>query len=294
MKIIVEPASAVYLNNYIKKGCDAFLFSIKDLSINNRNAIGITVLRNIKSTLDKKIELYLRIDKNMMNSDLEKLEKTLLKIENIGVNGIIFYDLAVLKIATKLNLKTPLILGQNFLVNNYETINYYHSKGVAKVIISGENTTEEIIEMKKNVNIPVMINIFGYQLMSFSKRKLLTNYFKNYKKPMLKQNYLIKDDRNIDYPIVEDKDGTKIYSNNILNGIMEINKLKESNIEYVILKEYLLKHPDFMKILEIYQEVIKKNVEDSWIRAKRLEIIKMYSNFDDGFFNKKTIFKVKS
>lgn len=294
MKIIVEPVNAVYLNSYIKKGCDAFLFSIRNLSITTRTAIAVNDLKNIKNIINNKAEIYISIDKNMMNDDLNNLEKALIKIDQIGIDGIVFYDIAVLNIAKRLNIKTKLILGQNFLVNNFETINYYQTKGIDKIIIPSELTIDEINEIKEKISIPMIINIFGYQLMSFSKRKLLSNYFKNYKKTMIKPNYLISDDHQLKYPIVEDKDGVKIYTTNILNGIMEVNKLKNSGTEYVILRENLIKHIDFMKVLEIYSEVIKNDVEDSWIRAKNLEIGKMFANLDDGFFNKKTIFKVKS
>lgn len=294
MKIIVKPKNLLDLNNYIKKGADAFLFDIRDLSIRNIDAINLPFFKGLRDIIGDKAEIFVNLDKNMMNGDLKRLNDTLNKLSKMNINGVFFYDLAVLNIVKTNNLDLPLVFHQNFMLNNYETVNYYADKGINMINLSNEITTNEMIEIKSKTNIPIIINIFGYQMMSFSKRNLVSNYFRNYKKPMLKNNYLIKDktsDKSCH--IFEDKDGTIIYTPNILNGIMEVNKLKKAKIDYVILDENMISHTNFMKTLEIYSEVIKNNVEDSWIRAKNLSIFKMYSNLDDGFFNKETIYKVK-
>jgi putative protease len=294
MKLIVRPKTFIDLNSYIKKGADAFLFDIKDLSIRNADGFSMTVFKGMRELLGDKCEVFVNLDKNMMNGDLDYLKKTLIKLSTMNISGVFFYDLAVLNIVKENNIDIPLVFHQNFMLNNYETVNYYASKGINMINLSNEITCDEMVEIKSKTNIPIMVNIFGYQMMSFSKRNLVSNYFKYYTKPMLKSTYLIKDNSSDKAPYIsEEKDGTIIYSFNILNGIMEVNKLKKAKIDYVILDENMLNHTNFMKTLEIYSEVIKKDVEDSWIRAKNLEIIKMYPNLDDGFFNKKTIYKVK-
>lgn len=294
MKIIVKPKNLLNLNNYIKKGADAFLFDINDLSIRNTDALSLPVFKGIRDIIGDKALVFVNLDKNMMNSDLKKLEDALTKLSKMNIAGVFFYDLAVLNIVKTKKLDLPLVFHQNFMLNNYETVNYYATKGISMINLSNEITTDEMVEIKSKASIPIIINIFGYQMMSFSKRTLVSNYFKYYKKTNLKSNYMITDNvSNKSCHIYEEKDGTIIYTPNILNGIMEVNKLKKAKVDYVILDENMLTHTSFMKTLEIYSEVIKNNVEDSWIRAKKLEILKLYPNLDDGFFNKETIYKVK-
>lgn len=295
MKIIVKPEkiNIISLNNYIKKGADAFLFAIKGLSLSN-NQITLSNLIKLKKLLDKNIKIFCLIDKNIFNKDLKILEEALIKLEKMGIDGVLFYDLAILNIKNKLDLKLPVIWNQNYMVTNYETINYYYLKGVKTVLISSEVTMEDIMIIKEKTESEIMVNIFGYQMMSFSKRKLITNYFKYFNKNKTKNQYLITDGKtNNKYPILENKEGTIIFSNNVLNAIMEINNLKKANCEYVILNEQMVKHKDFLTVLSIYNSIIENDLDEAWSRSKNLEIKKIINNLDDGFFNKKTIFKVK-
>jgi len=289
MKIIVKPNDVIHLNQYVKKGANAFLFGITDLSI-EPYTINLTVLTSVKKLIGKDVELFVSLDKNMLNSDLKLLTKTLEKLEKIGVDGIFFYDVSVLNIVREKKLNLRLILKQDFLVTNYKTINYYNDLGVEKVLVPTVVSTDEIIEMKKNTNMPLIVNVFGYQAMSYSLRKLVTNYFKHLGRLPSKNSYLITDDKGVKYPIIETKEGTIIYSSNVLNGILELERLHDV-VDYVILDKNLIKYSVFVKVLEIYKDSLELDL--AWLRTKKLEILKLIDNVDDGFFNKRTIFKVK-
>ena len=107
-------------------------------------------------------EIFIKIDKNIFNKDIENLKKILLELDSLNINGILFYDLSVLSLAKKLEIKTPLIWNQNFFVTNYRTCNHYEEKGVYGAVISSEITLQEIIEIRKNTSFKLFVNIFGY------------------------------------------------------------------------------------------------------------------------------------
>ena len=118
--------------------------------------------------------------------------------------------------------------------------------------------------------------------MAFSNRKLITNYFKHInKRNNKKNNYMIE--KNKSYLIKENTSGTMMLSDYILNGYDELNKLKD--IDYIILNEFMIKNNIFVKILKIFKDKISKNINN--------DVNKIIKNTSDGFFNKKTIYKVK-
>jgi len=269
-------------NTNMKEGYP--LFGLKDLSI-NKPTLSLEELKNIK---DKNI--FISIDKNIFNSDLPYLEKALKLIENLNLKGIFFYDLAVLSLSKRLNLKTKLIWNQDFLVTNYKTCNFYQKEGVKGAVLS-PLLPEEIEEIRNNTNLELYVNIFGHQLMAVSKRHLLTSYF-NYINKENNQNIKFMKEKTGTYPVIEEFYGTKFLTKDILNGIRYLNKLKEIKIDYVILDSILIENDTFSKMLEYYKEAIYKDVTEERLLEMEQEINKIIPTSLE-FFAKKTIYKVK-
>lgn len=289
MHIIIKPSCIKNIKEYLKEErAYALSFGLEGLTAFD-NAISLYELKKIKQEYPNK-KIYLSIDKNFFNNEIEKLKETLQEIETLNIEGIFFYDLAVLNIHKNLNLKTPLIWNQNFLTTNYKTCNYYYEKGVKKVLLSSEITIDEIKEIANNTKSELFVNIFGYQLMSLSKRKLITNYLKytGYKKQ--KTNYLKKEGK--EYLIKENEYGTSIYTNHILNGITKINELKKINAN-IILDEMNIEKETFKKVLKLYEESLNDDISLEELNKKEEKIKKLLSNTSLGFFDLKTIYKVK-
>lgn len=286
MDLIVKVKSYRNLDNYIKMGANAFLFGIKDFSINSLTNLNIRKLKKIKDKY-KNIKIYISVDKNMFNKDLDKLTKFLINVDNLNLDGIFFYDLGIYYIKEKYNLKTPLVWNQNYFVNNYETCNYYYSKGIKYGVISNEITKEEIEKIVKNTKMNMFINTFGYQMMSYSKRKLVSNYFKFLKKiNFKKQHKLIENKRT--FIIKEEKCGTCFLSDYVLCYVNYLNYFKSIGVKGVILNEELIDKDIFLNIIKMYKE----NIDDENNYYDKIK--KLIPNIDLGFLNTKTIYKVKT
>ena len=268
------------------KGAKTLLFGLKDLST-YENEISLEELNKYK---DK--EIYLALDKNMFNEDLPKLEESLKEIDKLNIKGILFYDLAVLHISKRLNLKTPLIWNQNFLVTNYKTCNFYEKQNIKGAVISGEITKEEIEQLAKNTKIDLYINAFGYQLMAISKRKLITNYFNHTKEKNQEKAHKMIEKEN-SYPIIENETCTKIYTKEVLNAVKYLNRLKQAGIKYIILNDILLDEEKFNKVAKIYEEALNKNETDQELLEREKQIKDIINNTSTLFLDKKTIYKVK-
>ena len=268
------------------KGAKTLLFGLKDLST-YENEISLEELNKYK---DK--EIYLALDKNMFNEDLPKLEESLKEIDKLNIKGVLFYDLAVLHISKRLNLKTPLIWNQNFLVTNYKTCNFYEKQNIKGAVISPEITIEEIEQLAKNTKIDLYINAFGYQLMAISKRKLITNYFNHTKEKNQEKVHKMIEKEN-SYPIIENETCTKIYTKEVLNAVKYLNRLKQAGIKYIILNDILLDEEKFNKVAKIYEEALNKNETDQELLEREKQIKDIINNTSTLFLDKKTIYKVK-
>lgn len=260
------------------------LFGLKNLSLNS-NTISLEKLKTLKNK-----NIYLSIDKNIFNEDLKYLEKALKTIDKIEIKGIFFYDLAVLSLSKKLNLKTKLIWNQDFLVTNYKTCNYYKHEKVKGAVLS-PLTIQEITKIRENTSLELFVNIFGYQVMAISRRKLLTSYY-DYLNEKNNKNINYITEKTGTYPVIETPLGTKFLTKNVLNGIRYINKLKEIGINYLILDGILLDNDTFLKVLEYYKEAVYNNVKEQRLLEMEKKITELLKT-DLGFFEKDTIYKVK-
>lgn len=257
--------------------CDGVIVGIKDLSVNMPAYFEVSDLKNI----DK--EVFICLNKNMHNSDLKLLEKTMLELNNYNIKGVIYYDLAVLSIYKMLDLNYDLVWNQEHMTTNYDTINFYNKMGVKYTMVSNDITLRECKEIKENTKSKLMITLFGYLPMFVSKRSLVKNYLKTFNlKDDSLVNYIYKEDKK--YPITDDK-VTTVYTDFILNGLKEKLLL---DYDYIILNSFMIDEDKFSKVLDLFNSVDENN-----INFKESELCNMFNNLGKGFFYRETVYKVK-
>lgn len=259
-KKLIIPASLKQIEDYSKK-IDGILVPLKDYSINFENTFTL-------DELDKMIcnnkEVFVLMNKNFHHTELEGLKNTLEKLNDKKISGIFFYDLAIMNVKEK--IKHPLIWAQEHLTTSDCSMNYWHSKGVYGTLLSNEITKEEIKEIRKNTQSTLFLITFGYIPIFTSKRHLVENYLKTFHLQS-KNNYALEKE-NKKYIIHDDKYGTFVYTNHILDIREDVKDMK---IDYEIYNAN-----------DINEEVFKKAMNDEQIE-----------NTDKGFFYTETIYKVK-
>lgn len=265
------------LNNDV----DAYLLGIENLSVNMPIYFTLEEIKNIKSEK----EIFISLNKNMHSTDVQILEETLIELSKLNIKGIFFYDIGVLNIVKRLNLNIPLVLAQEHMTTNYETINFWYNEGVEYAQIAEEIKEEEIINIKNNTKTKLIVPILGYFPMFVSKRHLKQNYLRQFNlKDDSKINYIEKENKV--YPIVDEK-VTTVYTSSYLNGIKEYIDFKKENIEYVLINGFLLKEED--KIINMFKTVTNENKEEYYNEISNI----LDNNIDTFFLHKDTIYKVK-
>lgn len=283
MKILIEPSTKEEIYGNIT---DGIILSLEKYAVQSNVYFSLEEIRKIKEN-NPNIEIFVNINKNLSNDDIKPLEAILKELEQLNITGIFYYDLAVLKLKQELNLKTDLVWSQTHMVNNYKTCNYYHSKGVKYALLGKEITLEEIIEIIKNTTIIPMVEVVGLPSVAFSKRKLITNYYKDLNKEPKSKIVVREKVSNADYELQEDYNGTSFFLKDVVNATGIIKDLYEVNLQYIVLREY--------GIESIFRELIidtKKYIESN---CQNNDYVEKYKSLGDNtnFFFKKTIYQVK-
>lgn len=267
-KILVKPNSLENLSDVLKSKVDGIILPLKHLSVNSSISFNLDDIKSILNLTSK--EICISINKIMHNDDLELLEQSLVALNKMNIKKIFFYDLSVMNICKRLNIKKDLVVFQDHLNASVYSNNFYQKRGIQYAVITNDITKEEINEISKYNKL--MLISYGYLPIFYSRRYLITNYLKYIKKDKTSNIYYIKnrDDR---YPIIEEEYGTTIYTKEPINLI---NDIKNINVDYVILDAFNTKRDEFITIMNNYLEEKEDN-----------------NQYYRGFIDKKTVYKVE-
>lgn len=252
-----------------------YILGVKNYSVCFEKSFDLDEIKNIRRRkLDKKI--FVSLNRVIFNDELKTYRDTLKKLDNMGLDGIIVGDIAVLTY----DLKTSVILDQMHLNNSSYSIKHYFNNSVSGFVLTNDITLDEINKIKENNKGAILFKqVFGLPHLSTSRRKLVSNYLNNFGLKAKDKVYEIKENNKDDsYFIIEDYFGTHILSENPLNLLKYIDLL---NVDYLIFDSFLLKTSKF-----IYDAFYKKNLNFN-------KIINDTFNANEGFINKETIYKVK-
>ncbi len=266
---------------------NSFLIGLKNYSVNYYE-LSLDEIKEMLNTYPN-IELFVSINKNIFNDDLKDLEKKLIELSKLNIKGVLFYDLSILSITQRLNLKINLCFHQTHMVTNYNICNFYKDLGCSYAYLSTEITKEEMEDISLKTNISLISYFIGHVIISHSKRKLVTNYYQHIERSNHNKINTIKEkNKDREYLVVENKIGTNILTGDILNGSRAFLDLKDK-IEYGIIDNNYIDDNIFLQILELYKKSLEEKI-DGELFLKDME--KLIGNYD-GFFYTKTIYKVK-
>lgn len=215
-----------------QNGIDAIIVGIPDFSIRNCNTVSLEDLKIWKKECDRNnLKLYINFLKLIHEQELEEVELTLSYLKEIKVDGIYFADEGILYIAKKLHMESICIYQPETLITNSNDILFYLNEGIQSVSLAHELSLEEIRKIaSKNHSFEILIS--GYYSILYSRRPLISNYFKAIQKEKEKEQYtLIESTRTGKMPIMEDENGTYIFSEQPVESYDQLEELKKLNIE---------------------------------------------------------------
>ncbi|MBR1416268.1 MAG: U32 family peptidase [Bacilli bacterium] len=254
-KFLVSINNIDDIKEYKKVGITTFLFALKDYSIGYKDYS----IEEINSINEKK---YVLINRVLNTKEIDDLK---LIISKLNVDGIIFEDVGLINVLKEYKLEKILFI--NHFNTNSESINCW-LEYVDSVVLSNELTFDEYKYIVSKVNKEVIINIFGYNQIMYSKRKLLSNYNEQFNLDNTYSNEIKDQNSDVKFKILEQNNETLILSNNIFDGR---RLLSLSNIKYYYLNTSLI---DTSVVLD-------------FINNKEIK------NSDEGFLDKMSYYKLK-
>lgn len=291
MNIIVKPEQD--LKEYIKLGVNTFLLPLRDFSVEYSKYYSLDEIKKIREKYPK-IELFISINKNIMNEEIDSLKDILIQLDKLNIKGIFFYDSALIRLKKKLKLNISLVWAQTHMVTNYNSCNYYYDNGVEYAMLSKELRLDEVKEIISKARTKSIIELITKPSIAFSKRHLVTNYYTNVNEEVKDEVVVNEKISDTDLIVKENEDGSTFIKNSILNGFTILDELMDTNLSYILIKEDYIDHDLFIKIITNLVYYLNNYEEmDTLEKEKFIKNQEELLGNDTGFFFRKMIYKVK-
>lgn len=263
---------------YLDNGLDGIILPLENFSVDYFKYYSISDIREYKNSTNKL--LYVVINKMIFNNELDNLLTVLKDLETLKIDGVFFYDLAVLNLVRENNLSINLIYNGTHMVTNSDTINLYYDLGVKGAYLSNEITKDEVLNIRSNTKSDLFILLLGNPVVAMSRRNLLTSYFDNknkskseiitIKEPKSGQEFLVKEDNN----------GTTFFYNRRLNLSNVYKELVDFGINYGIIEQGDYSSDEYKELINAFVNFDKQRIDE-------------LAGHNRGFLYRETIYKVK-
>lgn len=121
-------------------------------------------------------KVYVTVNIVMHNQEVEKFDAYLKELEKIEVDALIISDPAIIQYAKEhTSLELHVSTQQSTL--NYLGTKFLKELGASRIVLAREATKEDILDIKKHVDIEIETFIHGAMCASYSGRCVLSNYF---------------------------------------------------------------------------------------------------------------------
>lgn len=239
---------------YKKVGITTFLFALKEYSVGYEKTFSIEEINSINETK------YVLVNRILNTKEIDNIKSI---INNLDCDGIVFEDIGLINIIKN---KEKILFINHFNCNSLSINNYL--KYVDSVVVSNELTYDEYENISNKVDKEIILNIFGYNQIMYSKRSLLSNYNSHFKQEKTFFNEIKDQNSPIKFKILEQNGETIVLSNNIFDGRRLLNL---NNIRYYYLNT----------------SYINLNIVLKFINNEKID------NSDEGFLDKPSYYKLK-
>ena len=134
------------LRSAIKAGCDSVYFGVDELNMRVKGAknFSLSELKKVKE-ICKNVKCYLTLNSIIYDGELELLDKILEKVKQVGIDGVIASDQAVIQKCNKLGINVCVSTQKS--ISNIEAVRFY-SKFCDRVVLARELSLEQIKKIK--------------------------------------------------------------------------------------------------------------------------------------------------
>lgn len=269
MKLLIPYNNDVRL---LEGSYDTILLAHKDLSSHSVITDNILETIDLIHTHDKKA--YMNINRFLFEPEIENATTIIKEMIKGNIDGFVVNDFGLLIILKRLGFTGDIVLNTDTTMTNHKEIMALVEEGFKQVVIARELTIDEIIELSNTLKEMIIVPIFGHQIISTSRRALLSAYGAQVNKTYHQNHiYKLRESTRDDYFLgIEDATGLHIFDEKVLNGFSELPTLLENNASSFLMDsfgletEVLLLADSLLRQLE-NKEITNEEAEEKFMSA---------------------------
>lgn len=190
-------------------------------------SIGFDVYYTVSeiNSLSRKLNISVIINKFLHKGDIKNIINIINELEIDNIKYIFVEDLGLVSLLDN----NKVVVSQNHIINNYDSINYFKSLGYSNILVNNDLTINELKEIISKTSSNLFMYFISKNNLMYSKRRLLTA-FSNYKNSDISKKEVITEKvSNHKLIIKEEKCGTCIFNKRIFAGNKYMSELSSVN-----------------------------------------------------------------
>ena len=282
MELVVHLNSRKFINDFIEIGIKNFVVGTKYFSCRQALSLDYQELKDLNEQLKDK-KLWVLVNALIEEHNLDELVDHLAKLNEIKIARILFQDFSVLQICKENNYNFEMIYSPDTLNTNQATLNYLKTLGINSAFLAREIPLDEKMMIAKNTDLKTMVQVHGVEYMAYSKRKLLSNYFKE---TGIDHGVLIDDNLTIQANAVnyrchiyEDKFGCHVLSEKQLCTLDILSNF--SCFDYLYFESLFIDDLKVVEIVSLYQEANNSISKETYGKVSK-ELISMLHQIENN------------
>lgn len=254
---------------FLDSKADAFILGLKGFSAGYQMSYEIDEFSRIEKYVHEKgKKIYVAINALANETTASELEKSMIHIKDLNVDGFVISDFGILQIFIEHDLVNKVIFNPITTITNKYSAKRINDFGVNHVCLANELNLNDILEISKYTKGNVQILAQGYYQICNSKRPLLTYFLNKNKKKGAQETehyYIQEESRDYAYPIIEIDDDLFIYIDKQRCVLPYLQELLDSGIEYLRIDTIFLEIDQIIAVTDAYKEAIDSidNLENS-------------------------------
>lgn len=177
-ELLAPAGDLARLKTAVHFGADAVYIGGKKFSLRSRasNFEIADIEAGVKYAHQHQAKLYVTVNMIPHQEDLEGLRDYLTALDQIGVDAVIVASLYIARVARQVSSRMEVHLSTQQSSANIETLNFYKSLGIDRVVLARECSLEDIEQISSGQSLPIEVFIHGGMCVNVSGRCTLSNY----------------------------------------------------------------------------------------------------------------------
>ncbi len=237
---------------------------------------------------ERGVKLYVTVNIFAHKEDLQGLEKYLLFLKDIQVDGIIISDPGILSLAKEI-CEIPIHLSTQANVTNSANARFWEAQGVTRLNVARELSLTEIAEIRQALDEATLIEIFvhGALCISYSGRCMLSYYFTGRDANRgecahpCRYKYVLQEEKREGqyFPVEEDEHGTYIFNSKDLCLLSKLPQLINYGVDSLKIEGRMKSVYYVGAVVRVYRaalDYIAQNIEEALTNNRMISLPPVY------------------